>query len=85
MSIEAVVAELKEERSRLDRAIEALEALSLPNHSGKALSAAVHLAPAAKKRRGLTPAGRKRLSELAKQRWAERRKQQLVAQKGGKP
>ena len=68
-----IVAELKSERDRLNRAIAALE-----GHSSKApanRSAVPHQATRAKtKRDRLTPAGRKRLSEMMKKRWAEKRK-----------
>jgi len=40
--------------------------------ANKAASAAKAAAP--KKRAGLTPAGRKRLSEMMKKRWAEKKK-----------
>ena len=67
MNIAGIVSELKAERNRIDKAISALEGLS-PNGAGH--RAAVR----AEKRGGLTAAGRKRLSELMKKRWAERRK-----------
>jgi hypothetical protein len=67
MDIAGIVTELKKERARLDRAIAALDG-GAPHSNGTAT--VVH------KRRGsrLTPAGRKRLSEMMKKRWAERRK-----------
>ena len=70
MNIAEIVSELKSERTRIERAITALEGLS-PN--GKA-SPKQAKAPVAQKRGGLTAAGRKRLSELMKKRWRERRK-----------
>ncbi len=84
MSIETVVTQLKEERSRLDRAIEALAGLNSPIPSRNAVSAEVCSAPSARKRGGLTAAGRKRLSDLMKQRWAERRKKRLPSKRRGK-
>ena len=71
MDLRKIVTELKVERDQLSQAIAALESIgtarSEPNKSvtGRANS---------QKRRGLTPAGRKRLSEAMKKRWAERRK-----------
>lgn len=71
MDINLIVAELKKERERLDRAIAAL-------NSGKQSSQTTRTTgrgtrhPAGGSR--LTAAGRKRLSELMKKRWAERRK-----------
>ncbi len=71
MDLERIVAELKTERDRLDQAIAALE--------GKRTGATPKpAAPRAQKKsrrgHGLTAAGRKRLSEMMKKRWAERRK-----------
>jgi hypothetical protein len=83
LSTETVVAQLKEERSRLDLAIDALKGLNSPASSRKAVSAVPHPAPAARKHGALTAAGRKRLSDLMKQRWAERRKK-LQSKKRGK-
>jgi hypothetical protein len=67
-----IVAELKRERDRLSRAIAALEGQSSKPVAIK--SAVPHLAIRAEKNDHLTPAGRKRLSELMKKRWAEKRK-----------
>jgi len=73
LNIAVIVLELKAEKNRIDGAIIALEGLSsnggasnhTPSHSKVAT---------AQKSGGLTAAGRKRLSELMKKRWAERRK-----------
>ena len=74
MDIQAIVKELKRERDRLNTAIVALEATDLPPTPPKASPTANVLAPPAKKRRRLTPEGRKRISDMMKKRWAERRK-----------
>jgi hypothetical protein len=74
LDIQAIVKELKRERDRLNTAIEALEGTDLPPTPRKASPVANVPAPAPKKRRRLTPQGRKRLSDLMKKRWAERRK-----------
>jgi hypothetical protein len=74
LDIQAIVKELKRERDRLTIAIVALEGTDLPPTSPKASSAANVPAPRAKKRHRLTPEGRKRLSDMMKKRWAERRK-----------
>ena len=71
MNIAGIVSELKAERTRIDGAINALAGLS-PN--GAASIHAPKVAKGAQKSAGLTAAGRKRLSELMKKRWAERRK-----------
>jgi hypothetical protein len=74
MELVKIVRELKQERARLDRAIAALEGgnsrTSISTRSGMASSKAAAGRPM---RRGLTPAGRKRLSELMKKRWKEGR------------
>jgi len=68
MDITRIVDQLKEERQRIDHAISALEG----SHSHT--TAAVKHAPAKKKKAGgITPAGRKKLSEMMKKRWAARK------------
>jgi len=68
-----IVAELKRERDRLSRAIAALE--GQPPKAAARRSAVPHRAAGSKKKRGrLTPEGRKRLSDLMKKRWAEKKK-----------
>jgi hypothetical protein len=68
-----IVAELKRERDRLSRAIAALE--GQPPRAAASRTAVPHRAARGKKKRDrLTPEGRKRLSELMKKRWAEKRK-----------
>jgi hypothetical protein len=68
-----IVAELKRERDRLSQAIAALE--GQPPKAASKRSAVPHRAARGKKKGDhLTPAGRKRLSEMMKKRWAERRK-----------
>ncbi|HWF38771.1 MAG TPA: hypothetical protein VG322_09645 [Candidatus Acidoferrales bacterium] len=72
MDINSIVAELKKERDRLDRAISALDGEARTNGVTRTVGR-----PVARKRTTgsrLTPAGRKRLSEMMKKRWAERRK-----------
>ena len=81
MDIQAIAKELKRERDRLNTAIEALEGTDLPPTPPKASPAADVPAPPTKKRRRLTPEGRKRLSDMMKKQWAERRKK---ASKGAK-
>lgn len=79
MELTKIVAELKTERGRLDRAIAALEGAA----AGRSMPVAKKSAPAApvarKKRGGLTAAGRKRLSEAMKKRWADRKKKAVKA------
>jgi len=74
VSIESILQELKKERDQLDRAISALEGAS--SSSQKIGTARSSAQPTSSKKRGggITAAGRKRLSEAMKKRWAERRK-----------
>ncbi len=69
MNIDQILNELRNERDRLTRAIEALE-------STKSTRSAVRRAGGIRGRRKnrLTPEGRRRLSQMMKRRWAERRK-----------
>jgi hypothetical protein len=76
MDIKRILGDLRAERSRLDQAIAALEAL------GKGTGTAVHLGRAAqaaaakpaRRRRHMSAAARKRISAMMKARWAERKK-----------
>lgn len=69
MNIDQILSELKSERDRLSRAIEALE-------GAKATRSTVRRAgrPVRRRKNRLTPEGRRRLSQMMKRRWAERRK-----------
>jgi len=66
VNTEQILQQLREERDRLTRAIEALE--------GGAASGRGYRTAAKRTGGGITAAGRKRLSELMKKRWAERRR-----------
>jgi hypothetical protein len=76
MDIKQMLAGLKNERQRVEQAIAALEALdgsgTRLGFPGKHTVTSVATAP---KRRGrMSAAGRKRISEMMKARWAARRK-----------
>lgn len=78
MNLESIVEELKKERGRLDQAIAALKESASPEVARKTRVAARQLAASKRKKRGgITPEGRKRLSLAMKRRWAERRKKGL--------
>ena len=72
MDLERIVAELEQERDRLSQAIAVLKQRSSPE-SARKVSVGNGKGSAARRGRGLTAAGRKRLSELMKKRWAERK------------
>jgi len=67
MDIQQILTDLKNERERIDAAIRALE-----GKSGRGPGRPV--GSGGKKRRTMSPAARKRISEMMKLRWAERKK-----------
>jgi hypothetical protein len=75
LDLEKLVEELREESDRLTRAIAALLGSAL-SQAGKKMGVGRPKGSTSKKRKrgGLTPEGRKRLSLAMKKRWAERRK-----------
>jgi hypothetical protein len=77
MDLERIISELTSERDRIDRALAALQAIS----AAKTVSARV---PVLKRRHHLTAEGRKRLSEMMKKRWAERRRKVTPVRKNTK-
>ncbi len=75
MDIRRILADLCAERDRLDQAISALEALGATGRKSARRGAAFGAAPVRKrKRRHMSAAARKRISEMMKKRWAERKK-----------
>lgn len=70
MDLSKVLEELRSERARLDQAITLLEKVN----GKQARRGRPRRAPGRPRRRRLTPEGRKRLSEMMKKRWAERRR-----------
>lgn len=80
MEIDKIVSDLKKERDRLVRAISALVgvgATSTGTRRGRKPGPKAST-KGRKRRGGITKEGRKRLSELMKKRWAERRKKGLT-------
>jgi hypothetical protein len=72
LDIRSILEELRRERDRIDEAISALQKVS--NQSGRS----VRLGERPRRRR-LTPEGRRRLSEMMKKRWAERKRRAKAA------
>ena len=69
-----IVSELKKERDDLNRAIAALEGIGGRRSQKAKISEKASTAQTSRKRRrGLSAAGRRRISEAMKKRWAERR------------
>ena len=79
MDLVAIVSELKKERDRLNRAIAALEGIDGARNGFKKPAAPTLVK--AKKGRHLTAEGRKKLSEMMKKRWADRRRKGTVNRK----
>jgi hypothetical protein len=80
LEIDKIVADLKKERDRLVRAITALVGVgAAPTGKRRGRKPGPKAAATKKKRRGgISAEGRKRLSEMMKKRWAERRKKGLT-------
>ncbi len=74
MDIQSIVAELKGELTRIGEVIGLLEANApVKRRVGRPPASAAAKAPTEGRGRGLTPAGRRKLSEAMKQRWAKRK------------
>jgi hypothetical protein len=73
LDLEKIVAELEQERDRLNQAIALLRERNFLANARKT-AAGDGRGSATQRGRRLTAAGRKRLSELMKKRWAERRR-----------
>ncbi len=74
MDLQRIIVELERERDRLTQAIDLLKESDSAKVGRKTPIARHDGTNAPTSRRGLTPAGRKRLSEAIKKSWAERRK-----------
>jgi len=71
MDIQQILSDLKRERDRISAAIQALEG-GKTRGPGRPVGSG-------KKRRTMSPAARKRISEMMKIRWAERKKKAKTA------
>jgi hypothetical protein len=71
MDIQQILADLRNERDRIDAAIRALEGGKAGRGPGRPAGSTNY---GVKKRRTMSPAARKRISEMMKLRWAERKK-----------
>jgi hypothetical protein len=81
MELTAIVSELKKERDRLNRAIAALEGTDGVKTGSAKIAATAPVVRKGKSGSRLSPEGRKRLSEMMKKRWAERRKKGTAGRK----
>ena len=74
LDIQGIVAELKSELNRIGEVIGLLEGnASAGKRVGRPPASAPEKAQRERRGRGLTPAGRRKLSEATKRRWAQRR------------
>ena len=81
MEIDKIVADLKKERDRLVSAIAALVGVgstTTGKRRGRKPGRKAATTTTTKRRGGISKEGRKRLSELMKKRWAERRKKGMT-------
>jgi hypothetical protein len=74
MDIKTMLSDLRSERQRLDQAISALQALDGNGARSQLPQSAAPSPRKAHKRGAMSAAGRKRISEMMKKRWAARRK-----------
>ena len=74
MDIQSVLADLKRERARLDAAIDALQGLGSGRKRGPGRPAGSGKAKNGRSGRHMSAAARKRISEMMKKRWAERKR-----------
>ena len=81
MDLSQIVSELKKERNRIDRALAALNGTEIQRAAKTSTVKSAARTPTPQRRGHLTPAGRKRLSELMKKRWAARRKKGAAGRK----
>jgi hypothetical protein len=76
LDIQKIVSELERERERIGRAIASLVGSASSGLNTRNRRAARKIAAPGKRKKsgGITPAGRRRLSEAMKKRWAERKR-----------
>jgi hypothetical protein len=77
MDIQNILNDLKKQRENIDRAIAALEGIGTGQRRRGRPAGSRNVATSAaagRPRRHMSPAARKRISEMMKQRWAERKR-----------
>jgi hypothetical protein len=81
VNLQKIVSELKQQRDRLNQAIVALEGIDAVNATTPKSATPTLVIRKGKKRGHLSPEGRKKISEMMKKRWAERRRKGLFGRK----
>jgi hypothetical protein len=80
MDIQTLVAELTKERDRIERAIAALSDIGpSARRPGRPVGSGKAAGRPKTRRRHMSPAARKRISEMMKKRWAERKRKAKAA------
>ena len=80
MDFRRIISDLRAERDRIDQAISAIESLGSTNDvASHGRIATPHAGPRQFGRRRMSPAARKRISEMMKKRWAERKSKSTAA------
>ena len=80
MNLTRILDELRAERDRIEKAVAVLGNIGSGSpSSGRGRRGPRAIAAGGRRKRRLTPEGRKRLSEMMKKRWAERRKKGKAA------
>ena len=74
LDLQRIIDELERERDRLTQAIDLLRDRNTASSGTRKKAGPPDGKSSKKSRRGLTPAGRRRISEAMKKRWDERRK-----------
>ena len=74
MNIESILSQLEAERDRIQDAISALKSLNSSSSNSAVGKSSARSAGRAGRRRGMSAAGRKRISDMMKARWAAHRK-----------
>ena len=75
MNLQQILADLHQERARLDRAIAALEGLGQGKKSPGRPPKASQLSPPKRKARHMSAAARKRIGEAKRRWWTQQKKQ----------
>ncbi len=78
--LDRIIARLEQQRAALDRALSALRQVS--GSDGNSWAAPAQPEAAVTKKGGITPAGRRKLSEASRMRWAQKRAAQAGEELG---
>jgi type II secretory pathway component PulM len=84
--LQNIIRRLEAQKAAIDRALTALREVSgIGGEPATAPAAATKALPKTKRKRGMTPEGRKRLAESMKRRWAVKRTAAQATKRPGRP